>query len=158
MGTLGKAVGTSGAYIVGSDSAIQYFLNRARSFLFATAPPPATAAATVAALQIIQSEPERRTRLWDNRAYLYAGLNRLGYRMSQSQSPIMPIITGDPTRTLILAEELLHRGIFAPAIRPPTVPKETSRIRITVTSEHTRAHLDDALTAFEKAGQAVGVI
>ncbi len=158
MGTLGKALGTSGAYVVGTTAAVQYFLNRARSFLFTTAPPPATAAATVAALQILQSEPERRVRLWDNRQYLYTGLQRMGFRLCDSQSPIMPVIVGDPSLALALAEQLLRQGVYAPAIRPPTVPKETSRIRVTVTSEHTRAHLDEALTAFQKAGQAIGLI
>lgn len=158
MGTLSKALGTSGAYVVGNASAVQYFVNRARSFLFTTASPPAISAAAVAALHILQSEPERRARLWDNRAYLFTGLQRLGYRMTESQSPIMPIIVGDPSRALALAEQLLHQGIYAPAIRPPTVPKETSRIRVTVTSEHTRAQLDEALAAFQKAGENVGLI
>jgi glycine C-acetyltransferase/8-amino-7-oxononanoate synthase len=158
MGTLGKALGTSGAYVVGPTTTIQYFLNTARSFLFTTAPPPGTAAATVAALHVVQTDTDRRARLWANRAYLFTGLRQLGYRMTDSQSPILPIIIGEAARTLALADQLLLHGVYAPAVRPPTVPKETSRIRVTVTSEHTRAHLDEALSAFQKAGQKLGLI
>ena len=158
MGTLGKALGTSGAYIAGSAAAVQYLLNTARTFLFATAPPPATAAATVAALRLIQQEPERRARLWENRRYLHAGLARLGFTMAGSESPILPIVIGDAQKTVTMAERLLELGVYAPAIRPPTVPKGTSRIRVTVTSEHSRAHLDRALAAFRQAGEGLRLI
>jgi glycine C-acetyltransferase/8-amino-7-oxononanoate synthase len=158
MGTLGKALGTSGAYVVGSADTIQYLLNTARTFLFATAPPPATAAATVAALRIVQQEPERRARLRENRRHLHAGLTELGFRMAASESPILPIIIGDAEKTLALAGHLLELGVYAPAIRPPTVPKGTSRIRVTVTSEHSRAQLDRALAAFRTAGKRLRLI
>jgi glycine C-acetyltransferase/8-amino-7-oxononanoate synthase len=158
MGTLGKALGTSGAYVVGSADTIQYLLNTARTFLFATAPPPATAAATVAALRIVQQEPERRARLRENRRHLHAGLTELGFRMAASESPILPIIIGDAEKTLALAGHLLELGVYAPAIRPPTVPKGTSRIRVTVTSEHSRAQLDRALAAFRRAGKRLRLI
>ena len=158
MGTFGKALGTGGAYVVGASTTIQYFVNKARSFLFATAPPPATAAATIAALEVVQSEPDRRTRLWENRDYLATGLARLGFRLGQSQSPILPVLIGEPTVALALAEQLFERGVYAPAIRPPTVPRGGSRLRVTVTSEHTRAQLDHALTAFQAAGHALRLI
>ena len=158
MGTLGKALGTSGAYIVGPSAVIQYLVNTARTFLFATAPPPATAAATVAALHVIRAEPERRARLWENRRHLWAGLTRLGFRLTASASPILPIVIGDAKKTAAMACRLLELGVYAPAIRPPTVPKETSRIRVTVMSEHSRAQLDRALAAFGQAGRELGVI
>ncbi len=157
MGTLGKALGTYGAYVVGSAGLIQYLLNTARTFLFATAPPPATAAATVAALHVLQAEPHRRTRLWDNRNYLHAGLKDLGFRLTDSASPILPVVIGDAQKTVALAGRLLELGIYAPAIRPPTVPKNTSRIRVTVTSEHSRAQLDRALAAFGQAGRELKI-
>ena len=158
MGTLGKALGTSGAYVAGPAGLIQYLINTARTFLFATAPPPATAAATVAALRVLQAEPDRRTRLWNNRNYLHAGLKDLGFRLTGSASPILPIIIGEAQQTVAMADRLLELGVYAPAIRPPTVPKETSRIRVTVTSEHSRAQLDRALAAFRQAGRESGMI
>ena len=158
MGTLGKALGTSGAYVAGPAGLIQYLINTARTFLFATAPPPATAAATVAALRVLQAEPDRRTRLWNNRNYLHAGLNDLGFRLTGSASPILPIIIGEAQKTVAMADRLLELGVYAPAIRPPTVPKDTSRIRVTVTSEHSRAQLDRALAAFRQAGRELKVI
>lgn len=158
MGTLGKALGTSGAYVAGPAGLIQYLINTARTFLFATAPPPATAAATVAALRVLQAEPDRRTRLWNNRNYLQAGLKDLGFRLTGSASPILPIVIGNAQKTVAMADRLLELGVYAPAIRPPTVPKETSRIRVTVTSEHSRAQLDRALAAFRQAGRESGMI
>ena len=158
MGTLGKALGTSGAYVVGPAGVIRYLINTARTFLFATAPPPATAAATVAALHVVQAEPDRRTRLWDNRNYVHAGLTDAGFRLTASASPILPILIGDAQKAVAMAGRLLELGVYAPAIRPPTVPKDTSRIRVTVTSEHSRAQLDRALAAFRQAGREVKVI
>jgi len=158
MGTLGKALGSSGAYIAGPEQSIQYLLHRCRSFIFATAPPPASAAAVIAALQILQREPERRTRLWENRNRLFAGLTRAGFSLAPSCSPIMPILIGRADKALDFSEQLLNNGLFAPAIRPPTVPAETSRIRVTVTSEHTTAQLEQALTVFERAGRTTGII
>jgi glycine C-acetyltransferase/8-amino-7-oxononanoate synthase len=158
MGTLGKALGTSGAYVVGPAAVIQYLVNTARTFLFATAPPPATAAAAVAGLQVLQAEPERRARLWENRQYLWSGLQRLGFRLTAGASPILPIVIGDAQKTVAMAGRLLELGVYAPAIRPPTVPKGTSRIRVTVTSQHSRAQLDRALAAFEQAGREAAAI
>jgi glycine C-acetyltransferase/8-amino-7-oxononanoate synthase len=158
MGTLGKALGTCGGYVVGPAAMVQYLLNTARTFLFATAPPPATAAATVAALQIIQAEPDRRARLWDNRTYVRAGLEDAGFRLTASASPILPILIGDARKAVAMAGRLLELGVYAPAIRPPTVPKDTSRIRVTVTSEHSRTQLDRALAAFRQAGRESKVI
>jgi glycine C-acetyltransferase/8-amino-7-oxononanoate synthase len=158
MGTLGKALGTAGAYVVGPKSFVTYTLNTARSFIFTTAPPPAIAAATVAALELLRAEPERRARLRENREYFHAGLKALGFRLPDTVTPIIPILIGDVDTTLAMADRLLARGIYAPAIRPPTVPKDTSRIRTTVTAEHTREHLDQALAAFRAAGQDLRLI
>ena len=158
MGTLGKALGSSGAFIAGPDPSIQYLLHRCRSFMFGTAPTPGSAAAAVAALQIVVREPERRRRLWDNRERLCAGFRRLGFTLAPTASPIIPILIGRAETALRFAEQLLANDIFAPAIRPPPVPAETSRIRVTVTSEHAAAHIDQALVAFERAGQMTGVL
>jgi 8-amino-7-oxononanoate synthase len=158
MGTLGKALGSSGAYIAGPAHMIQYLLNTCRSFIFATAPPPGSAAAVVAALQVIEREPERRTRLWTNRERLFTGLAQMGFTLATSASPIIPILIGRADVALNFSEQLLINGLFAPAIRPPTVPEHTSRLRVTVSSEHTAAQIDQALAAFKRAGQAVDLL
>lgn len=158
MGTLGKALGTSGAYVVGSADFISYLVNTARSFIYTTAPPPASAAASLAALDLVRTEPERRARLWSHRHYFYDGLTELGFRTTDTRSPIIPVLIGDPQRALAMADRLLQLGVFAPAIRPPTVPRETSRIRTTVTAEHTREQLDTVLAAFRTAGQELRLI
>jgi 8-amino-7-oxononanoate synthase len=158
MGTLGKAFGSSGAYLAGPMMLIRYLINTNRSFMFTTAPPPSSAAAGMAALRVMQREPERRARLWANRERLYSGLIRLGFNMSPSIGPIMPILVGNAETALSFAEHLFMEGVYAPAIRPPTVPDSTSRIRVTVTSEHTPSHIDHALTAFQRAGQSTGLI
>jgi 8-amino-7-oxononanoate synthase len=158
MGTLGKALGTAGAYVAASETVIEYLLNRARSFIYTTAPPPACAAATVAALELLRAEPERRTRLWQNHGRLRSGLAALGFRLTDTQSPIVPVLIGEPRTTLALAHRLLELGVYAPAVRPPTVPKDTSRLRLTVTSEHTAGHLDSVLAACEQAGRELHLI
>jgi glycine C-acetyltransferase/8-amino-7-oxononanoate synthase len=158
MGTLSKAVGCAGGYLVGSSPLIQWLINTSRSFLYTTAPPPGVAAAAQAALHVIESEPERRTRLWKNREYLLTGLRRLGFRTTATVSPIMPLLIGDAERAVLLSQHLLESGVYAPAIRPPTVPDSTSRIRVTVTADHTTGQLDEALAAFERAGRAMRVI
>jgi glycine C-acetyltransferase/8-amino-7-oxononanoate synthase len=158
IGTLGKALGSSGAYIVGPRDMVEFLLNTARPFIFTTASPPSTAAAAVAALAVIQQDPERRARLWSNRERLFHGLQRIGFRMTDTVSPILPILIGNAASALAFAEQLLAHGVYAPAIRPPTVPNDTSRIRVTVTSEHTADHIDEALRAFELAGQATGLV
>lgn len=158
MGTLGKALGSDGAYVVGPRDMIQYLINTARPFIFTTAPPPSSAAAASAALAVIRRDPDRRSRLWANRHRLFAGLQRLGFRLTDTVSPILPILIGSPEQALAFAEQLLARGVYAPAIRPPTVPDTTSRIRVTVTSEHTIDHIDEALRAFDLAGRATGLL
>ena len=158
MGTLSKALGSHGAYIVGSNDLIQYLVNVTRPFIFTTALPPAIAAAAAAAIAVVQREPERRTRLWSNRQRLFDGMQRLGFRMTQTVSPILPILVGDAATASALAERLLSRGIYASAIRPPTVPDGTSRIRFTVSSEHTTEQLDEALHALDFAGRETGLL
>jgi 8-amino-7-oxononanoate synthase len=158
MGTLSKALGSHGAYIVGHTDLIQYLVNVTRPFIFTTALPPAIAAAASAAITVIQREPERRTRLWSNRQRLFDGMQKLGFRMTQTVSPILPILVGDAASASALAERLLAHGIYATAIRPPTVPDGTSRIRFTVTSEHTTEQIDEALHALNLAGRETGLL
>ncbi len=147
MGTLSKALGAFGGFVTGTRDLITYLVNRARPFIYTTALPPAMAAAASAALEIIQGEPERRARLWFLRERLDQGLKTMGYGTLGSESPIMPILVGDVAAALRLSDHLLAQGIYAPAIRPPTVPSSSSRIRITVTAGHTSGHIDHLLEA-----------
>jgi glycine C-acetyltransferase/8-amino-7-oxononanoate synthase len=158
MGTLSKALGTYGAYVAGPAALIRYLVNRARSFIYTTALPPAAAAAALAAIEVVRSDPARRARLWANQQRFLAGLRSLGFRLPDTQSPIIPVLIGDPEKAVTLAERLLQLGVYAPAIRPPTVPRETSRIRTTVTSEHTGDQLDQVLASLKQAGQELALI
>ena len=158
MGTLGKALGSSGAYLAGSRQVMEYLLHTARSFMFSTAPQPGAAAAAATSLAILEREPGRRARLWANRERLFEGLKRIGLTLGPTASPIIPILIGHADRALKFSETLFSNGVFAPAIRPPTVPSSTSRIRVTITSEHTSAEIDQALAAFELAAQAIHIV
>lgn len=157
LGTLGKALGTSGAYLVGSETFVRFLVNTARTFVFTTSPPAAMAAATIAALDLLQREPERRARLWTNRDVLFQGLIGMGLRLTASSSPILPVVIGDERLTLEVAQALLDRGVYAPAIRPPTVPKGSCRIRLTVTAEHTPDHVNHVLEAFRDILQSTAL-
>jgi 8-amino-7-oxononanoate synthase len=114
--------------------------------------------AAAAALTVVQREPERRARLWANQQRLSQGLRRLGFRLTATVSPILPIIVGTASQAVAFAEQLLVNGVLAPAIRPPTVPDATSRIRVTVTSEHSWDQIDEALLAFDRAGRVAGLL
>lgn len=158
MGTLSKAVASVGGYVAGSRDLIDYLRNKARSFIFATSLPPSDAAAAKAALEVILAEPALREQLWANVRYLRTELTNSGFTLLPGETPILPLMIGDAGLTVRMAEHLLAKGVFAPGIRPPTVPTGTSRIRITVMATHTRADLDEAIAAFQSAGQALGII
>jgi 8-amino-7-oxononanoate synthase len=158
MGTLGKALGSFGAYVAGSRVLIEWLINRARSFIYSTALPPPVLAAALAALRIVKNEPERRGRLWRNASFLKQGLSDLGYRLGETASPILPVIVGKEDATMALCAALLKRGVFAHGIRPPTVPEGTARLRVAPTATHTEEELKRALHAFAEAGHEVGVL
>ncbi len=158
MGTLSKALGVSGGYMAGTTSFTHYLVNTARSFIFTTAPPPAIACAGREALKILQQEPERRTRLWENRKSMHDGLLALGFTLTNSGSPILPVIVPNAQQALDFSQHLMEAGILIPAIRPPTVPKDSSRLRITVTSEHTPEHIAKVIRIFKTVGEKMRVI
>ncbi len=157
MGTLGKALGCVGAFVAGSYELIDWLVNRARSFIYTTAIPPAVAAAVLAALDIVEQESERRQQLWDNTRVLADGLRSLGYTLGATRSQILPVIIGEARETMVVAAAILQRGVFAHGIRPPTVPEGTSRIRVTPMATHTSDHLSRTLDAFAAAGKEVGI-
>ncbi len=135
MGTFSKALGSFGAFVAGSKDTIEFILNTTRSFIFSTALPPCIIAASGAALELIEKKPALIKKLWSNRDKTAKGLTKLGYDIMGSETPIIPVKTGSIENTLKTSRYLLKKGIFAPAIRPPTVKEP--RIRITVTAAHT---------------------
>lgn len=139
---LGKAVAATGGIIVGAKTVIDYLVNKARSFIYTTAPSPVVAAAALKALNIIQSEPYRRKRLQDNAAYLRNAFVEMGLDIGSSTSQIIPVILGDSAKALDVSQKLYDAGYFISAIRPPTVPPGTARLRVSVQSDHTQSQLE----------------
>ncbi len=149
IGTLGKALGSYGAYACASGELCEYLLNAARSFVFSTAPPPPVAAASLAALGVLEAEPQRVERLAANATTLRQALAAEGLAIGDSQTQIVPLEVGPAEPTMQLCELLLERGVFAQGIRPPTVPEGSSRLRFTVMATHRAEDL-------ERAAQLVG--
>jgi 8-amino-7-oxononanoate synthase len=147
MGTLGKALGTFGAFVAGSRSLIDLLVNRARSLIYTTALPPPLVAASLEAIALARRADDRRALLAANSRRLARGLRDLGHDVS-GDSHIIPIIVGDSVRTMELSEKLLDAGVFAHGIRPPTVPEGTSRLRVTPMATHTAEDIAHALAAF----------
>jgi len=158
MGTLSKALGAFGAYVAGSKDLITYLINRARSYIYTTALPTPMVAASLAALELLQKEPQIRQQLWDNCSYYKQGIKTLGYDTLQSETPIIPLLIGESSLALKVSEQLLAHGVYAPAIRPPTVPQGMARIRTSLMSTHTREDLDYALELLHKVGKGLGIL
>jgi 8-amino-7-oxononanoate synthase len=155
MCTLGKAVGTFGALVSGSVALVETLVQSAREYIYTTALPPAVAAATRAALRVIAAEPERRARVLSLASRFDAEAKRLGLLLTASQSPIRPILLGGESVALEASRALLDAGLFVPAIRPPTVPAGTSRLRVTFSAAHADTDVDrllDALAALRRSG------
>jgi 8-amino-7-oxononanoate synthase len=151
MGTLSKAVGCFGAFAAGKKALIDILINGARSFIYSTALPPAMASASAMALHIIATSSSRpRKRLWSNRERLLNGLAELGYDTLGSETPIIPILTGNVKHTLHLSKYLYRNNIYAPAIRPPTVPEKRCRIRFSVTAAHMNDDIDNVIECLRK--------
>jgi 8-amino-7-oxononanoate synthase len=151
VGTLGKAFGCFGAFVAGERDAIEWLLQRARSYVYTTALPPAIAAAASAALALVQQEGWRRERLRALTARLRAGATRIGLPLQPVDGPIQPLLVGTPARALQLSAALLARGYWVGAIRPPTVPAGTARLRITLSAAHDEAAVDGLLAALAEA-------
>ncbi|WP_057914198.1 8-amino-7-oxononanoate synthase [Peribacillus muralis] len=149
MGTLSKAIGAEGGFLAGSRSLIDFILNKARPFIFSTALSPGIVAGALAAVEIIMTEPERREHLQCMSRRLYEELISLGYTVTGGETPILGIICGKPEQATLLSKDLHKYGIYAPAIRPPTVPIGTSRIRLTLMAQHQEPHIDHVICAFK---------
>lgn len=156
LGTLSKALGSQGGYVAGDAELIEYLVNAARSFVFSTGLAPPAAAAASEALHICRTG-DRQARLWGNVERLRAGLEAIDYEVA-GESHVLPVLIGDRETALALDRALTERGIVAPAIRPPTVPEGTSRIRVTPMATHSVADIETCLQAFQAAGIEVGLL
>ncbi|MGC1851655.1 MAG: aminotransferase class I/II-fold pyridoxal phosphate-dependent enzyme, partial [Solirubrobacterales bacterium] len=157
VGTLGKALGSYGAYVCASTELSEYLLNTARSFIFSTALPPPVLAAAMASLELLEAEPELVGRLNANAATLRDGLAAEGLGSGDTESQIVPLEVGDAALTMELCERLLERGVFAQGIRPPTVPEGSSRLRFSVMATHEEAELQEAAKLAGEAARELGI-
>jgi len=153
MGTLSKALGGLGGFVCGSRDLIDYLVNRSRSFIFSTALPAALCASALEAIRIIERDGNQRARLLSNAHFLRDGLNSLGFNTLESQTPIIPILIKEPRLTMEFSQKLFEKGIFVQGIRPPAVPDNLCRLRVTVMSSHTKGDLKFALDVFKKVMQ-----
>ena len=158
VGTLSKAIGVLGGYVAGSQSLRTVLEHRARPFLFSTSHPPAVAAACIAAVDVLESEPQLIEQLWENARFFKAGLERLGFDTGASETPITPVIVGSGALAMKLSDRLFEEGVFAQGIGYPTVPEDKSRVRTIVTAEHSRDELEACLIAFETVGRELALI
>jgi glycine C-acetyltransferase len=158
VGTLSKAIGVLGGYVAGPAALRTVLEHRARPFLFSTSHPPAVAAACLAAIDVLESEPELINRLWENARHFKAGLERIGFDTGSSETPITPVIVGAGALAHRFSDRLFEEGVFAMGIGFPTVPEDKSRVRTIVTAEHTREELDVCLDAFERVGRELAIV
>jgi glycine C-acetyltransferase len=158
VGTLSKAIGVLGGYVAGRQHLRDYLIQRSRPFLFSTSHPPAVAAACLAAVDVLEQEPQRIDRLWENTRFFKAGLEALGFDTGSSETPITPVIVRDSAAAGRMSERLFELGVFAQAVVYPTVALDRARIRTIVSSEHSRDELQQCLDAFATAGQELRII
>jgi len=158
MSTLSKALGSFGAFVAGDALLREYLVNVSRSFIFTTALPPTVIAASLAALDILEQQPNLVHQVQENGKYLRNGLQGMGFDTMTSETHIVPVRIGDSAKTLEFAHRLREQGVYAVAVRPPTVPPRSSRIRASLMATHTREDLDFALSAFGKVGRALRLI
>src|SRR5690348_17257017 len=163
VGTLSKAIGALGGYVCGTRDLIEFLYHRGRPFLFSTSHPPSVAATCIAAFEVLEEEPERIDRLWENTRYFKKELGTLGFDIGgrttpKSETPITPIITGEGRLAMEFSRELFKEGVFATGIAFPTVPEGKARIRTIMSATHTRDELDKALEVLGRVGKRLGII
>src|SRR5246127_2489876 len=163
VGTLSKAIGALGGYVCGSRDLIDYLYHRARPFLFSTSHPPSVAATCIAAFDLLESEPERMEKLWENTRFWKKELGLLGFDIGgrstpASETPITPIIIGEGGRTMEFSRELFKEGVLGTGIAFPTVPEGKARVRTIMTATHTREELQRALEVLKKVGKKMGIL
>lgn len=158
IGTFSKAMGSLGGYVAGHELIIEFLRNRARSFIYSTALPPSVSASSIAAINILEKDKALLQSLQHNIDRFKKGITEIGYGSVEIETPIIPIIIGDADLTMEFADALLKKGVYAPGIRPPTVPENQSRIRVSLMSSHTGDQIDTALSVFEEEGKRLEII
>ncbi len=158
VGTLSKAIGSLGGYVCGSKDLIEYLYHRARPFLFSTSHPPAVVGACMAAFDILEQEPERIERMWENTRYFKKGLVSAGFQTGDSETPITPIMVGEAATAHAFSRELFDAGLYATGIGFPTVPQGRARIRTIVTATHTTEMLDQALEILARVARKMAIL
>ncbi|MGE5716413.1 MAG: aminotransferase class I/II-fold pyridoxal phosphate-dependent enzyme [Acidobacteriota bacterium] len=158
MGTFSKSLATVGGFVVGEPDVIKYIKHRARALMFTAAPPPASVAAVLAALDIIEGEPERRERLWENTRFMMTSLRAMGFDCGNSMTPVIPIVVGPDHLAFQMAARLDDEGVFVNAVVSPGSPPGRALIRTSYMATHTKAHLTRALEAFHKVGRELGLV
>ena len=158
MGTFSKSFASIGGFIAGSADVIHYIQHHARSLIFSAALPAPNAAAVLAALDIIENEPEHVERVWQNANYMRDGLRKLGYNTGNSNTPIIPVIIGDQYLTALTWAALIEAGVYTNPVVPPGVPPNLSLLRTSYMATHQREHLDKALAAFKLVGENLDLI
>jgi glycine C-acetyltransferase len=157
VGTLSKAIGSLGGYVCGRPELIEFLRHRGRPFLFSTSHPPAVAASCLAAFDLLEREPGRIERLWENTRYYQSALRAAGFDIGASETPITPVMVGDARRAHEFSTALFEEGLWATGIGFPTVPEGKARIRTIVTAAHAREHLDRAVEILRKVGKRLGI-
>lgn len=158
MATFGKAMGSFGAFVLSEPVVIEYLINRARTFMYTTALPPAALAAAQAALDLVRADLSFKDQLWSNIDYMRLGLLEAGFDLKDSIGPIIPIVVGNDSDAIKMQKMVMAKGFFLQAIRPPTVPSGTSRLRLTVVRDFTREQMDDSIDAITTAGKKMKLI
>jgi 7-keto-8-aminopelargonate synthetase-like enzyme len=158
MGTFSKSLAAIGGFIAGPPDVVDYIKHEARSEIFSAAPPPASVAAALKAVEIIEREPERRKQLWENTKYMKQEFENLGFDTGDSSSPVIPLVVGEDMAAFQMTMRLEEEGVFANPVVSPAVPPGRSMIRTSYMATHTREHLDQSLTAFAKIGREFGII
>lgn len=157
VGTLSKAIGVLGGYVCGSRDLIDFLYHRARPFLFSTSHPPSVAASCLAAFDILENEPERIEKLWENTRHFKSGLASAGFNTGASETPITPIMVGEAKTAHAFSKALFENGLFATGIGFPTVPEGRARVRTIVTATHTKEMLDRALEILTRVAKQMGI-
>jgi 8-amino-7-oxononanoate synthase len=158
MGTFSKSLATVGGFVAGDLAVIDYIKHHARALIFSAAPPPASVASVIKALEIIEREPERRQQLWNNTEYMMAEFTTMGFDTGESESPVIPLVVGEDEAAFGMTIRLQQEGVFANPVISPAVPPGRAMMRTSYMATHAREHLDRALEAFRKVGREMGVI
>lgn len=158
MGTFSKSMASVGGFIAGDSTVIDYIKHRARTLIFSAAPPPASVAAALATVEIMEHEPERRERLWDNTRFFAEGLRSCGFDTGESKTPVVPVVVGDDRAALRMVQRLDEEGVFVNCVLSPATPPGRALIRTSLMATHTTEQLSRALDAIERVGREVGVL